>query len=196
MATLQERLERYDQKCAAEDRYRQGKEEALQDARPMSRQNALRAIIAGNATITVKNARTGAHYTYEVSECPDKPGQLWFVSLQVEPGRFEYMGCIWGGKEYKHGRKSLIGQDAPGAIAFWWTWEHLRAGTLPDAVEIWHSGTCCRCGKRLTDPESIERGLGPQCAGLVGTQHWTQDVHVHQVKGQTWISRPAAPASA
>lgn len=29
--------------------------------------------------------------------------------------------------------------------------------------EFWHSGRCGRCGRLLTDPESIRCGLGPHC---------------------------------
>lgn len=27
------------------------------------------------------------------------------------------------------------------------------------------SGRCCSCGRELTDPESIDAGIGPICAG-------------------------------
>jgi hypothetical protein len=39
------------------------------------------------------------------------------------------------------------------------------AGRIPETVEIWHEGRCCRCGRRLTVPESIYAGIGPDCAG-------------------------------
>ena len=42
---------------------------------------------------------------------------------------------------------------------------------LPKTVEVWHEGICGRCGRKLTVPESVERGLGPECAGLVGHNH-------------------------
>ncbi len=40
--------------------------------------------------------------------------------------------------------------------------EHLRfvAARLGD-----ETGVCAICGKELTDPESVERGIGPVCAG-------------------------------
>lgn len=37
---------------------------------------------------------------------------------------------------------------------------------LPDIQKIWHQGCCSACGRKLTDPESIERGLGPVCSGI------------------------------
>ena len=32
---------------------------------------------------------------------------------------------------------------------------------------IQHIGKCCKCGRPLTDPESIKLGVGPICAKLV-----------------------------
>ena len=37
---------------------------------------------------------------------------------------------------------------------------------LPAGYDTKHSGSCGRCGRELTDPESIKRGLGPTCAEL------------------------------
>lgn len=34
---------------------------------------------------------------------------------------------------------------------------------LADQAEVFVATTCCFCGKRLTDPESVERGVGPEC---------------------------------
>jgi hypothetical protein len=31
---------------------------------------------------------------------------------------------------------------------------------------VWHEGSCARCGKKLTVPESIESGFGPECVKL------------------------------
>lgn len=42
-----------------------------------------------------------------------------------------------------------------------------RGKTLPDGYRIYHMGQCCRCGRALTVPSSIESGLGPYCAGKV-----------------------------
>jgi hypothetical protein len=35
---------------------------------------------------------------------------------------------------------------------------------LPKGLKVHHEGRCCRCGRKLTVPESIETGLGPECA--------------------------------
>ena len=32
-------------------------------------------------------------------------------------------------------------------------------------AELVDAGRCARCGRRLTDPQSLERGIGPDCYG-------------------------------
>ena len=50
-----------------------------------------------------------------------------------------------------------------------WLLTHLW-GASPELVlsraDVYHSGTCSRCGRVLTTPESIRSGLGPVCAEL------------------------------
>lgn len=44
------------------------------------------------------------------------------------------------------------------------TTEALAIQNRYDALaEFWHSGRCSKCGRELTDPVSIENGLGPVC---------------------------------
>lgn len=51
-------------------------------------------------------------------------------------------------------------------------------------LEIMEESRCGRCGRQLTDPVSIERGIGPECYGAHTGSH-------HQVKGET--ATAAAP---
>lgn len=46
----------------------------------------------------------------------------------------------------------------------WFTKHALRCDSKFTDVEVWTSGTCGRCGRALHTPESIKRGLGPNCA--------------------------------
>ncbi len=36
---------------------------------------------------------------------------------------------------------------------------------MPEQLEVWHEGCCGKCGRKLTDAESIARGIGPECYG-------------------------------
>ena len=44
----------------------------------------------------------------------------------------------------------------------------VRKYGLPSGYSIQHAGYCGRCGRLLTVPESIERGIGPDCAAMMG----------------------------
>jgi Family of unknown function (DUF6011) len=67
------------------------------------------------------------------------------------------------------GQKSRVGREAPSAKAFDWAWRALTKGTMPANLEVWHEGRCGRCGRKLTVPESIARGIGPECAGRMAS---------------------------
>lgn len=125
--------------------------------------------LAGNATFTLVGATS--RFTYKVRKSDD--GRLYFVALMNGPdneGSFAYLGLIrpeLGGARYEHGRKSKVHAGAPSARAFAWFWQRLMCGADLSALEFWHEGKCGRCGRKLTVPESIERGIGPECAQIM-----------------------------
>lgn len=123
--------------------------------------------LAGRAILTLVSTRSGARFTYKVNQSED--GKLHFVSLlngSDNTSDYSYLGLVRNGT-YAHGRKSKIGQDAASARAFAWAWSKLscEATDMPADLEVWHEGRCGRCARLLTVPESIARGLGPECAG-------------------------------
>lgn len=65
--------------------------------------------------------------------------------------------------KYVHGKRSRIAADATSAKAFAWFWDRLNAGLDLKGVEFWHEGACARCARKLTVPESIVVGFGPEC---------------------------------
>jgi len=125
-------------------------------------------IHGGKGTVTLKSKATKNHFTYELG-MPDD-GSVIFVKVLVGPDNtasYKYLGLIkrdvfWAGR--KNPRPGDIARDAPSAKAFAWVWQHLVRDHLPvDQVEVWHEGQCGRCGRKLTHPDSIERGIGPEC---------------------------------
>lgn len=125
-------------------------------------------ILAGNATFTITSKRTGARFTFKVRQ--PKEDAPHFVSLLSGPNNdedYNFLGTIFSSGEFHHGRKSRITPDAPSAKAFAWLWRH-RDNLPADKVEVHHCGRCCRCGRTLTVPESIESGIGPECASKIG----------------------------
>lgn len=126
-------------------------------------ERAVEYVQAGNARVTLRSMRTGNRFTYRIRESED--GRVFFVSLLTgsdNESSYQYLGIIKNG-EFTRTAKSRTGEDAPGHRAFAWAWGRLRAGNLPAELEIWHEGSCGRCGRTLTVPESIEHGFGPEC---------------------------------
>lgn len=124
-------------------------------------------ILGGNAKITVVSHKSGQSYTYQVREktLSTEDKTLHFVAVLTGPDNikdFEFLGSIFDGVTFVHGKKSRIAPDAPSARAFAWLWRNLGD---TERVTVLHSGCCSRCGRELTTPESIRRGLGPVCAG-------------------------------
>lgn len=54
------------------------------------------------------------------------------------------------------------------ARGFAWFWKTLNGGTFPATFEFWHEGRCAACARRLTVPQSIVTGFGPDCATRLG----------------------------
>lgn len=134
-------------------------------------------VLAGNARLTLRSLATGARFSYRVRRAPDdgKPDKKrpWFVSVLIgadNESSYQYMGTIWRMSNtmltYDHGSKSKIGLGAPSAMAWnYFFGQVLVVGQIPAKLEVWHEGRCGRCGRALTVPESIARGIGPECAG-------------------------------
>lgn len=127
-------------------------------------------VLAGNATVTLISQKSNTRFTYRVRQSDD--GRVWFVQMLTGPDNensYRYLGHFRGDKMYVHGRKSRFDAESPGAKAFDWfaNWA-LEQPAWPAGLQVWHEGRCGRCGRKLTVPESIARGIGPECWGLMG----------------------------
>lgn len=136
-----------------------------------------RFVLGGNATFTLQSVATGKRFTYKVSTPndfnPDRP--IWFVNVltgQDNDHDFSYVGQIKRAGisyRYEHGRKARMAMSAPAMVAFiWWSRHMFERDHMPEGVEFWHEGRCGACGRKLTVPESIELGFGPDCAERLG----------------------------
>ncbi len=139
-------------------------------------EDVLTFILGGRSLFTIRNAANGNRYTYKVKVPKDtKPEEstVFFVKLLTGSNNetdYQYLGTIKindGNPQYFHGRKSRITEEAPGAVAFAYCFNKIIAcGGHHKDLEIWHEGKCCRCGRTLTVPESIQSGIGPECASI------------------------------
>lgn len=118
----------------------------------------------GNAIFTVSNP-TGEHYTYKIRHKDDKP---FFVSLLTGSDNlsdYTYLGIYHpGNRSVILTKKSNYKEDTKPVKVIRWAIKKVAEGAvLPEGYTIQHEGKCCRCGRRLTTPESIEAGIGPEC---------------------------------
>lgn len=125
---------------------------------------ALVFLLAGKATFTVVSEATGDRYTYQVRNWKKaKNGTMHFVSVRTG-NDYAKIGVIKDKDYFQTSRNADLPHDDKRTLGFRYVFNHLMAKRLPPKAEIWHEGQCGRCARPLTDPYSIARGIGPECA--------------------------------
>lgn len=118
-------------------------------------------IFAGKSIFTIKNPKTGNRFTFKIGK--SKSNDLFFVSVLTSPDHYEFLGTIFPQNIFRGSNRSLIKEGSPSLNVFKWFISKMDMSSLPKFIEVWHEGCCARCGRRLTTPESIESGFGPEC---------------------------------
>ena len=125
-------------------------------------------IFGGASTFTVTSNKTNTHFTYKVN-VSDGENPIHFVKVLNGPDNWDdymYIGFITNDGKFIGGKKGH--PDAPSFQALEWVLNKLNKTNnsgLNDKFTIQHEGKCCRCNRKLTDPESIATGMGPICRG-------------------------------
>ena len=136
------------------------------------RQSLKTFLTAGTATLTVKSLKSGEHRTFRVRANENRPGSF-FVDVLAGPDNtadYKYLAFLsierlpkfkWSTEHW------TAGSDlTPSGHLFRWFIENLYLGATErifEQAEFHHDGTCARCGRQLTTPDSIKDGLGPVC---------------------------------
>lgn len=124
---------------------------------------ALMFVKGGKAVFTVVSKKTGTRFTYRLRESKD--GMVKFGSVRKGPS-YDYLGYFkthFFGDGIKTSAKSTHQVGSPEFAALAFTVSMLNQGHIHPAMEFWHEGKCGCCGRALTDPVSIARGIGPDC---------------------------------
>lgn len=127
-------------------------------------------VLGGNATFTLVSRDSERHFTYKMQLSDNKPC-LYFVRLLHGPDNendYKYMGCYYSDtgifyidKKYRD-RAEHTWPASMRAINYFL--RHID--NVPDQLLVYHEGKCCRCGRKLTTPQSIRDGIGPECRRL------------------------------
>ena len=127
--------------------------------------------MSGNAIVTLTSP-SGVHYTYYI-RAPwqdDKESfneDIRFVYCLGNEGRWVYLGGLYkNGTLFRSTYNSRISETSESFKGMKYLVKMMnRDFDTPMVVQ--HEGSCGRCGRRLTDPVSIERGIGPKCINFV-----------------------------
>lgn len=135
-------------------------------------------ILGGRAIFTLRNEVTGNRRTYSVYRVKDPNKDMYFVNVRGDgestqkdkEGRHKwvYVGTIWNSQKsnskFTLTAKSRVDKTSLAFLGFSWLWQKLvKSEPLHKDMSIYHEGRCARCGRQLTDPDSIQRGFGPEC---------------------------------
>ena len=126
----------------------------------ISHEKALDYILAGKSYVTFQNPTTGNRHTYKILK--HKTDNVYFVHVLTSPDTYMFLGTILN-YVFRHSKKSKVSTDARSLIVFDYVFYHLTMSSLNNSIEIFHDGKCGKCGRQLTDPISVETGLGPYC---------------------------------
>ena len=147
----------------------------------LSQPAALQFLLGGNATFTLENTKTGNRFTFLVIKIRDDAP--YFVKVLTGPNNdsyhnYHYIGVIktatYTGQAkpyFTWGQKSKVSDKAQSVKVFYWLMDCLNNQNLPDFVRFYHEGKCGRCGRKLTVPESIMTGFGPECKNIMSGKH-------------------------
>lgn len=133
--------------------------------------DAKRFALAGNSTITLSSKNTGVRFTYRIKafsndENPHVSGKRSVALLTGADNEsdYTYLGMIFGGTQFRTTAKSKLAPTSSPALAMqYFCQKVIRDGVMPEHLEVRHEGRCGKCNRKLTTPESIDRGIGPEC---------------------------------
>jgi len=145
----------------------------------LSTEDAKAFLFAGKSTVTFVSP-SKARFTYKVSKLKEEyktdpnGDDVFFVSVMTGSDNersYSYMGTVFakksGEKKFTLTRKSKVTKDATSVKAFVYVMHNMYRNTLAKGVEVWHEGSCGRCGRKLTVPASILNGIGPECIKMM-----------------------------
>lgn len=142
---------------------------------------AARMIEAGRLTLTFRSP-TGQHITITAKARGTDESGKW-VGTSLAEAKVVFVEVPndggWNDKVGKITRRAGFVADRNADPARVYCAEmmlrYVAGQSLPPSLEVFEADRCGKCGRQLTDPVSIERGIGPECYGaMTGSQHETK----------------------
>jgi hypothetical protein len=153
------------------------------DINPDLTTRAGRMLAAGRLTVTFTSANSGEHITITTkSRKPDENGK--WVSCPLAEAKVVFFSVPnadggWDDKvgKFTYGRGFVAepGADAARVFCAKQAIVFAEGRELPSGLRAQEESRCGKCGRPLTDPVSIDRGIGPDCYGDdTGSKHQTK----------------------
>jgi Family of unknown function (DUF6011) len=152
---------------------------------------ALDFILGGKSFVTFLNTQTDNRFTFKVVK--HKKEDIYFVNVLTSPDTYTFIGVVNSTGSFRHSRKSKITSEAQSVKVFSYVFSKLQTivkpatqtedaiTALPQFIEVYHSGKCGRCGRKLTVPQSIETGFGPECFSFIADKQMIRDRKLTQI---------------
>ena len=148
-------------------------------------------VLAGKAWFAIKSLKTGTVFQYKVTAAKSKINapKAWWVKVLDEATEnmsspYRYIGGLYifqtniPSFSQDKGIEVITNKNHPAFTilnhkinTFKWFWERMCINALPPSLEFYHIGRCARCGHKLTDEQSIDRGFGPTCYKMIKEQY-------------------------
>ena len=141
--------------------------------------NPKELLLSGDIYVTLRSKASGVRYTYRIYWGKKKRAEgIEVYYVEVMCGRdnrsgYRYFGWIKDNIFHFDTRNARVTKEANSVIAFEWFWRYVVLAESEKArkiMELWISGKCENCGKKLTVPESIRKGVGPECESYIGAR--------------------------
>lgn len=130
---------------------------------------AERFLTAGNCTSYVYNSNTDKGYFYRIKRKESTGSKaVWYVYTRgmMSSGKATYSGCLFfDGIEYTMKIKQDGSEEDNVAMqGLLWLLNRLtKKMAVSPNVKVFHIGRCSVCNRRLTNEESLMRGIGSEC---------------------------------
>lgn len=116
--------------------------------------NKLNFLLGGRARFVLKSLKTEKSFSYSIKKIKN------YYAVYSKQKHSGYLGALTFIKGKLRFRPNPMVHAIPAAMAFAWYVENINSLDC----ELYHQGACSMCGRALSDPESIEKGIGPVCA--------------------------------
>lgn len=137
---------------------------------------ALKFMLAGKSEFTVVSGKTGTRLGFRLEKRKsnrDGGADYIYYMSTLQEGKMVYAGIIYLHEQkdrfwFAKGKKGRLEYNHVNVKSILYILNNLYEGNTGMNIRIYHVGTCGRCGRKLTTPESIVNGIGPECAKKVG----------------------------